>query len=223
MKHLFITIFLLVHIFLFADENKIDLIYQEIQETNKLQESILSKFGSGNIDLMYQEIQETNRLQEVISKKLDNNASKSDSSGTVIGLCGIVIGMVGLLFTVSTLYSFFTNKKIYAKAQKNLEISKQQIKDLKNKKDELVRDIDIYKDNLSREMDLLKTGRILEYLLRTGNNNPDEIFPLLSQLVDNPNLMDLGLFNKLLELNINEEINKLANQGKAVIREDISE
>lgn len=130
---------------------------------------------------------------------------------------GIVISFVGLLFGLFSYQMYRDNKKIIKDSEKVLNDTKalkSNFEDWFKIKQEEYKNV--IRSDYRKALIILQNDRKLEELkkiLAVKNLDPKKIYPIVSSLAANPTIEYKPYFNRLIELNMSEEISEMAKNG----------
>lgn len=130
---------------------------------------------------------------------------------------GIVISFVGLLFGLFSYQMYRDNKKIIKDSEKVLNDTKalkSNFEDWFKIKQEEYKNV--IRSDYRKALIILQNDRKLEELkkiLAVKNLDPKKIYPIVSSLAANPTIEYKPYFNRLIELNVSEEISEMAKNG----------
>ncbi len=118
---------------------------------------------------------------------------------------GIVIGFVGILFGIGAFILYRENQDVTIKAKAQLDAWDEQAANLQSRFDQWFKDA---KAEYAGELEQL--GRIMRLRILLDQETPsaDDIYPDLSPLYSNPHLEYLPIFNKVMALDIDEDIKR---------------
>lgn len=118
---------------------------------------------------------------------------------------GIVIGFVGILFGIGAFILYRENKDVTTRAKAQLDAWDEQATKLQSRFDQWFKDA---KGEYAGELEQL--GRIMRLRILLDQEKPsaDQIYPDLSPLYSNPHLEYLPIFNKVMTLDIDDDIKR---------------
>ena len=161
----------------------------------------------------------------LIDEKVNQSISReSNFISFITWTSGIVIAFVGLLFGFFSVLMYVGNRK-------NIRESEKLLKDANNLKADFelwfkLRQEDykkVIRNDYKKALAILQNSTKLEKLkelLKGKKIDQKEIYPLVTSLSFNPSYEYKPYFNKIIELNISEEISELARIGINKLAED---
>lgn len=158
-----------------------------------------------------------NNLKVIDEKVNQSIIGKSNFITFISWTTGIVISFVGLLFGLFSFLMYRDNKKIIKESEEVLNDAKILKSDFENwfklKQEEFKKVIRT--DYRNALIVLENTSKLEELKIILANKKLDQkkIYPLVTSLAANPVIEYKPTLNKIIELNISEEITKMAQKG----------
>jgi len=143
-------------------------------------------------------------------------------------ISGISISAVGLIFAISTIVNISKNKQILKEADDSLKKCKSALDectDIRTQHEIKLNDLYTILSNELQEHANSKRRVLHDYtyllrldtLLIEGKYDNDEIYRLLTPLATNPHKEYLATFNKIIKLNLSDEITQMATNAHTAV------
>ncbi len=156
-----------------------------------------------NLQVRLNEIEKQNA--SILTRLDQRDSDMGNYIDAISWVSGIVIGFVGILFGIGAFILYRENKDVTTKAREQLAAWDEQAANLQSRFDQWFKDA---KAEYAGELEQL--GRIMRLRILLDQETPsaDVIYPDLSPLYSNPHLEYLPIFNKVMALDIDEDIKR---------------
>lgn len=152
-----------------------------------------------------------NQINQVQANTQNNGRTIFNYLNVLSLLAGSVIGLVALVLGIGAVRFYVDNKRLIDKMNKLLE--KQFDGWRKNKLEHLCTVVE-------RDLQHFSNLTILKIIIENDSTTPDEVFPLLTPLCENPKLLYKPLLEKIIKMDIHPEITAKALEGLSKLKRE---
>ena len=159
-----------------------------------------------------------------INTSLDKYAERIDSAKriadvqlvVITAIASIVIALVAICLGLGVYKIYIDHKRLVEDAEK---LTRETFDKWKNEREAAMNtECENIVKSMQGNLQYFAYFLMLRELVAKGNMHSDEVYPLLTPLVEKPSRMYKPIFNKIIELNINDEITRKAKEGVSKIK-----